>query len=243
MRKLTIDIETSPNLAVVWGLWRQDIQIKSILEHQDILCWAAKWYDDDEILWSSQFHHGHDKMVYSAWELINDSDAVIHYNGKKFDMPHLNTQFLLGEYSPPAPYHHIDLLDVVRKNFNFASNKLEFVANRLGLGGKADSGGMETWLGCMRNDPDAWDQMVEYNKKDVVLTEQLYDKLLPWIDGHPSEALFSGEEKCACGSTWIIKQGFTLLSTGKYQRFVCNECGKWFRGTKRIDGTTLTEAN
>jgi uncharacterized protein len=244
MRKLILDIETRPNLAYVWGLWKQDINIKQIVEHTDVLCLAAKWHGDpDHMFFRSPFHHGRDRMIYDTWQLLDSADAVIHYNGKQFDMPKLNSMFLDVDMLPYSPVAQIDLLETVRRKFGYASNKLDYVADHLGLGSKVDTGGMQTWIGCMNNDPDAWARMREYNIHDVLLTEKLYDRLLPWIDRHPSEGAFNGDDSCPnCHGKDLLRKGFAFLKSGKYQRYVCNDCGKHSRATKRFDKTQIVEA-
>jgi transposase-like protein len=34
----------------------------------------------------------------------------------------------------------------------------------------------------------------------------------------------------ACGSEDIKKSGWAYTEQMKYQRYACNDCGKWFRG-------------
>ena len=94
MNLLTIDIETSPNLAHVWGIWQQNVGLPQLLESTEVLCWAAKWYDSDKVMFSSSFADSKETMVKKIWELLNEADVVVHYNGIKFDIPHLNREFL-----------------------------------------------------------------------------------------------------------------------------------------------------
>lgn len=53
LRLLMLDIETSPNLAAVWGLFNVNIGINQIIKPGGTLCWAAKWYGEKEIMFSS----------------------------------------------------------------------------------------------------------------------------------------------------------------------------------------------
>ena len=159
MKILLLDIETSPNTAHVWGLWQQNVGINQLLESSYVMCWAAKWYGEKTV------HFGKDlKKIYN---MINEADVVIHYNGKKFDMPTLNKEFLLNGWTPPAPYKQIDLLRVVRSQFRFPSNKLDYVAQRLGLGKKVAHEGHELWIKCMAGDAAAWNKMSEAAKKEA----------------------------------------------------------------------------
>lgn len=242
MRILAVDVETRPNLAYVWDLWNQNINLDALQETTEIICWAAKWIGEEGVEFRSNFHDGHKKMVKRAWKLLDEADAVLHYNGAKFDIPHFNREFVLLDMSPPSPYKQIDLLRTARKQFNFPSNKLAHVSEALGLAGKIKHEGYRLWFKCMAGDPDAWARMREYNERDVVLLEDLYDRLRPWIAGHPSMGAMTGEDSCpTCGGDNLEKRGTVFLKTARYQRFRCRKCKVWSRSTKRIDGTTVTE--
>jgi hypothetical protein len=174
-------------------------------------------------------------MLKGIYDLLADADAVIHYNGTKFDIPTLNKEFLLQNFTPPSPYRQIDLLRVVRSNFRFPSNKLDYVSQRLGLGQKHAHEGHDLWVKCMNGDKDAWKRMEDYNIQDVVLLEKLYHKLIPWIKNHPNQNLYSESVCCpSCGQSNLQKRGTAVSSTGTYQRYQCKSCGTWSQGTKAI---------
>ena len=236
MRILTLDVETVPNLAWAWGIWQQDIPINMIEEPGEVLCFAAKWHDSKKVY----FSRSPERFV-DMWYLLDEADMVIHYNGKKFDIPHLNREFVLRKMLPPSPYKQVDLLSVVKKRFNFPSNKLQYVSTALGLEGKAETGGFELWKGCMSNDPKAWATMEKYNKQDVVLTEKLYDRLLPWIPTHPSHTIHELAFVCpTCGSAELTKRGFAYTTVSKYQQYQCRTCGAYSRDTSRVEGVPIT---
>ncbi|WP_395759505.1 ribonuclease H-like domain-containing protein [Streptomyces althioticus] len=242
MKLLTIDIETSPQLAHVWGLWQQNVGLSQLLESGEVICFAAKWYGDEQTMFFSKFHHGKKLMVKTAHELLDQADAVIHFNGKRFDIPHLNREFVEAGLTPPSPYSQIDLLQVVKKNFRFPSNKLDYVTKKLGLDHKVQNSGHQLWVKCMAGDYQAWEEMKEYNLQDVVITEQLYDKLLPWISSHPSHGLYEdgeGQYCPNCGSKNLKREGKAYTALSVYQRYSCGDCGKWSRGNKRLDGVDV----
>ena len=181
MKILVIDIETRPNLAHVWGLWDQRVGLNQIVEVGTVICFAAKWHKSSKVEFASDYHDGHDAMVKRAWTLLDDADAVVHYNGKAFDMKHLQREFLLAGLPPPSPWVDIDLLLTVRQQFKFASNKLDHIASELGIGTKMAHEGFDLWRKCMADDKAAWGRMKRYNVQDVRLTETLYDRLMSWI--------------------------------------------------------------
>ncbi|MEU0912166.1 ribonuclease H-like domain-containing protein [Streptomyces althioticus] len=239
MKLLTIDIETSPHMANVWNLWNQNIHLPQLLESGEVICFAAKWYDSSETSFFSSFHHGKSEMVGAAHSLLDEADAVIHFNGQRFDIPHLNREFVEAGLTPPSPYAQIDLLKVVKKNFRFPSNKLDYVTKKLGLDHKVQNSGHQLWVKCMAGDFQAWEEMKKYNMQDVVITEQLYDKLLPWISSHPAHGLYveGDEEVCPnCGGDELQKRGWSHTQVSSYQRYQCMGCGKWSRGGKRLRG-------
>ena len=243
MKILLLDIETSPNLAHVWGLWQQNVGLSQLLESSYTMCWAAKWLGEDEVFFDSVYVSKPKKMLKGIYDLLSVADAVIHYNGTKFDIPTLNKEFLLCGYTPPAPYKQIDLLRVARSQFRFPSNKLDYVANRLGIGKKSQHEGHTLWIKCMNKDPEAWKTMEEYNKQDVVLLELVYNKMLPWIKNHPNHNMYQSAEVCpTCNSSNIIKRGYSVTSVSVYQRYQCKDCGAWSQAKKSAGHTANIKA-
>lgn len=239
MKILLLDIETSPNTAYVWGLWNENINLQRLIDSSSVLCWAAKWLGDDHIYFGSTFKDGPKRMMKKIHKLIDEADAIVHYNGTKFDIPTLNKEFLLFGMEPPAPYKQVDLLKVARNKFKFPSNKLDYVAKALGVGGKVSHKGFQLWIDCMNRVPEAWVQMEEYNKNDVVILEGVYKKLLPWIKTHPNASVYDNGLVCPnCGSPRHHRRGHAITSMYKYPRYQCIDCGNWFRGNKVEEKTT-----
>jgi hypothetical protein len=236
-RVLIYDIETSPNLGYVWGMYEQNvIQYES---EWHMLSFAYKWLGErtTHVVTLADFK-GYEKdmsndynLVATLWELFNEADVIIAHNGDAFDQKKSNARFAVHGFTPPSPYKQIDTLKVARKYFKFNSNKLGDLGAILGLGRKAETGGFATWLGCMRGDPKAWAKMAKYNKQDVVLLEKVYLKLRPWMDNHPAMNLLSGNmtacPKCTRGP--LQKRGTSITKTLTYQRYQCTACGGWSR--------------
>jgi len=216
----------------------QNISLSQLLESGYILCWAAKWTDKKGVYSRSK---GDKDFLSCLHALLCDCDAVIHYNGTKFDMPWINSEFLLAGLPPPSPYKNIDLLRTVRSQFRFPSNKLDYVATALGIGHKNKNMSMDDWKGAMNDDPKSWAKMIRYNKNDVKLTAELYFELLPWIKGHPNSSLYrqfdgrDGGMGCPkCDSKDIIARGNIKTDGAVYKRYSCKSCNSWFRGKVNI---------
>lgn len=238
---LYIDIETAPNTASVWGLWNQNVSLNQLLESGRTICFAAKWQGKRQVHFYSDYKHGQSEMIAKAHELLSQADVVVHYNGKRFDIPTLNKEFLLEKLTPPSPYQQIDLYSVVKQKFRFPSYKLDYVVQELGLGTKVHHSGHEMWLKCIAGDADAWADMERYNKQDTLLLEDLHATLLPWITTHPNRRLFESGVTCPnCGNKGDLRrEGFSYTQTGRYQRYQCRTCGTWLRDNRRVSSTKV----
>lgn len=232
MKVVSLDIESSPNLAHVWQLYNQNVSLNQLRETAKVMAFSAKVQGEAAVHFFSDFHDGHEEMLKAAWGWLDQADVLVTYNGKRFDVPHLYRELAIAHYQPPSPVQHVDLLEVVKQRFLFASNKLDHVARELGLGGKVAHEGHELWVKCMAGDADAWQRMREYNEGDTRLTEQLYERLLPWISRHPSVGLYveNGTACPQCGANELVRQGYALTALSKFQRYRCSSCGAWSRG-------------
>jgi len=233
---LVLDIETAPALADVWSLWNVNVGLSQLRQVSTVICLAAKWTDRNSVMFHSDHHDGHKEMVEWAHYHINEADIVVHYNGTRFDMPHLYREFLLAGLDPPSPVQEVDLLKVVKSRFRFQSNKLDHVTRQLGLAGKVQHTGHDLWVRCMAGDPKAWALMKRYNQGDVRLTQDLYERLLPWIKSHPHVGLFTGEEHACsrCGGTNLQRRGFKAAGLSMFQQYQCQGCKSWSRGKTAV---------
>lgn len=241
MKILYIDIETTPIKAYTWGIWQQNVGLNQIIESPRVMCFAARWEGDKKTQFHSEWVTDHEDMVDKAWHLLDEADAVVHFYGSKFDVPHLNTEFLKAGMTPPSPFKQIDLKLAVAKRFKFPSNKLQYVSTILGQDGK-DKMEMEDWIGCMHGDRKSQKKMEKYNRKDTELLQVLYHELLPWIPGLPNRNLYGGEGCNACGSHKVREAGQYKTALSAYQQYRCSDCGYWMRGTKRLSGVGLQAA-
>lgn len=238
MKIVTLDIETAPATAFVWGIHEQTIGHHQIITPVRMLCFAAKWLDRKKVHYRSEHHDGTDVMLAELWQMLDEADAVVHYNGASFDIPHINREFITHGYGPPSPFAQIDLFRTVRSRFKFLSNKLDSVAQSLDLGAKVAHEGFNLWVRCLDGDDLAWARMRKYNIGDVRLTEDLYLELRPWIAAHPAVDL--DPHSCPpCGSKRLQKRGLGRTKQATYQRYQCLDCGSFSRSTRKLEGTPL----
>lgn len=226
---LFFDIETSPNLAYIWGKYEQDaIAFES---EWQILSVAWKWQGDTEVKCVTSKDRSDDFTVCKKLHsLLSAAEVVIAHNGDDFDLKKARSRFVAHGMPPLPPLATVDTLKVARKYFKFNSNKLDDLGKTLSIGRKIKHSGFDLWLGCMRNSAKAWKKMIKYNKMDVVLLEKVYNKILPWIDRHPNLAALKNSPKKGCpncGKFDIVKWGFRATPAGTQQRMLCKDCGAY----------------
>lgn len=239
----TIDIETRPNEAYVWGLRDQNVGINQIIRPGGLLMFAAQRHGSKAIEAHAEWD-GWEAMVNRSHEIYDRADYIVTFNGARFDNKHLRAAWVEVGLSPPSPWRDIDLYKTVGK-FNWPSRKLSFVCAQLGLDHKTDPGGFETWDRILRGTDlqreAAQKKMVKYCRNDVKITSALYNRLLPWIDGLNLPLVSGGEGSdgsteevsCTrCGGTEIQNRGWAYTTTTRYRRYCCMTCGGWMRSRK-----------
>jgi hypothetical protein len=181
-------------------------------------------------------------MLERMWNLLDEADAVVHFNGKKFDVKRLNSEFFKAGWDAPSPYQQIDLLVQAKKHFAFSSNRLKDLLKELGLTPKLEENtDMELWMDVYWGKAEARKRMKAYNIQDVNSTEEFYNYMLGWIDPHPNWGLFVDDVSdpdnpvCPnCGKRHMKKHKVRVTRVRKYQQWQCQECGKYSRGRKHI---------
>ena len=232
---LTLDIETSPGEAYVWALYGNDyIPLERLITPSRVMMIGYKWYGKPKVHIYDERRHGAEMFV-QINSALQEADAVITYNGDKFDLPRLHGHMVEYNLPPLPPVTSIDLIKPVKK-LGLQSNKLEYVAKYFGIGAKVKHHGFELWAECMEGKPSAWKKMREYNKGDVLLTEALYSKMRPYIKTHPYLRNPREQWDCPnCGTENARHQhrGTYRTRASITERIQCLECGAWSKGKMR----------
>lgn len=234
---LVLDIETSPILGHVWQLWDQSVALNQIKADWFILSFACKWLHDspDKVVYFDQRNEKNieddSKLLGKLWKLLDEADCVLTQNGQRFDIPKINARFIQNGFQPPSSYRHIDTMRIAKSVFGFTSNKLEYMTDKLCKKYKklkhAKFSGFELWKECLAGNMEAWKEMEEYNKMDILSLEELYFVLVPWAPAINFNVFRDDHEfHCnACGSLEHKKNGFKYSNLGKYQKYKCLDCG------------------
>lgn len=229
---LLLDIETKPAQAYVWRAYgEQNISVDQLIDSGGVICVGAKWLGEKKTYLYSDWEHGHIEMLIAIHDMLSVADAVVTYNGDRFDLPKLQGEFLLNGLGPTPPCTSIDVIKSVRK-FGFFMNKLAFIGPLLSQGGKISTGGFSLWTEVMAGNAKAEKKMAKYCIQDVVLLEKLYLRVRPFIRNHPHMGHVGGKACGACGSLHIQSRGSRRTKAFKIQRLQCTDCGSWQDGTR-----------
>lgn len=232
-RILFLDIETRPMVAEVWGLKKQNIGLNQIREFGGTLCVGMKWGGQKKVELYSDWEHGHRAMLQAIYDRWQEADALCGYNSDRFDIRKLKADFVKEGFDPPKPVASIDVFKTVRREFFFDSMKLDHVAQLLGVGRKIQHEGHGLWMKVLQGDEKAQRMMTRYCKQDVRLLEEVYDKLLPWIETHPYLGRASGYSCNRCGSKNLTSQGEKRSKHYRIQSLKCKDCGGWRQGLRK----------
>jgi hypothetical protein len=235
---LILDIEMKPILANVWRIFDENIGINQIQSDKSILSWAAKWIDQPKIYYRDLRKEKNidddSPILQDLWELMDEAETLVGHNLNKFDRKNIQTRFLKHGMRPTNKTELHDTLSMAKSQFSFTSNKLEYIASFLGVGEKSHHKkfqGFELWRECMNGNPKAWAEMKRYNQNDVVITEAVYKKLLPYCKLPTAFIELEEDENpvCSCGSDRLHSNGYRVASGIKYKRLRCLDCGANYR--------------
>lgn len=232
---LILDIETSPLLTYVWGLFDQNVALNQIKKEWHLLSFAAKWLDKPKMFYADQRNvkniENDKHLVEKLWKLLDEADVIIGQNVKAFDIKKINARFFHYGFPPPSSYKIIDTLTISKKYFALTSHKLEYKSNAYNKKYKKlkhnKFPGFSLWFECLKGNKKAFIEMEKYNKYDVLSTEEHYKILAPW-DTSVNFSLYNDDESivCSCGSHSFQANGYKYTATGKFQRYKCKKCSK-----------------
>lgn len=227
---LALDIEWKPATAYVWKMWDENISPEQLIDEGGLLCFCAHWVGTKEFMFFSEWHDGPVEMAKQAQVLLSEADAVVTYNGDKYDIPKLRGHILLNELGDIPPVASIDLIKTVKK-LGFVMNRLAYIGPLLNAGKKKKHEGFGLWRAVMEGDDKARNRMQVYCIQDVKVLVNLYKRVKPFIRNHPHLGDNRGE--CGnCGSNNVQLRGWRRTKMFKTRRMQCQDCGAWSDGVR-----------
>lgn len=240
-RILFYDLEVSGDIGLFFGRHKINISQEAIVKKGGfILCASWKYQGSKKVnsihLTQSEVLLGDDsRIVEKMRNLYFDSDAVICHNSKGYDHKVLQAR---GAYwdMPALPLVKVlDTLELARRNLRLPSNKLGSIAAYFNLPLKMDHSGISLWVSVQSGNHAAMMTMVDYCKQDVVVLEEVYNKLKQTgkAGSDFNAAMYFNDDvtRCrTCGSDNVEVTGRTIVtSSSGYEEYICLDCGSLHR--------------
>lgn len=239
IKRLFFDVETSYYLVPTFQFWKVNINPDNIIREKKIICICYKWQYEDvvhRLVWDGK--QDDTKLIKDFIQVIKHADEIVAHNGDKFDMKELRTRALLTDNLMFPVYRTLDTLKKAKQYFRFPSNKLDYLGQVLRVGRKLDHEGLKMWIDiCEHKDKDALKKMVEYCEQDVILLEDVYHALSPYIYHNTNFAILKGGNKwhcpeCASENTQLSHTDATAMGIIR-RHMKCNDCRKFFKISNR----------
>lgn len=240
LKRLIWDLEVSPNIGMFWRSgYKLIIPPDNILVERAIICVAYKWEGEREVRYLKWDRNQNDATLCKKFlKVLDSADTSVGHNLNKYDL-----RFFLGR----CVHHGLtainrpkteDTLVIARKRFMLNSNKLDYIAQVLGLGGKTKTE-FKLWRDILIDKcPVAMEKMIKYCMRDVRLTEKVYHALAPYHSLKTHVGVAEGRDKwsCpACGSEDIVVNGKTVTQSGTEQKVMnCNDCDRYYNINQKV---------
>ena len=251
-----LDIEKSFNISGHFGAWSQNLRQEAKFRESHILSYCYAFNDDEDIkgsiipakelkddfvkcLVEGKVHTTVDELlVLELWALFNNSDVIVAYNGRGFDVKEIQARFLMYGLPPTSPVKVIDPLLIVKDKFRLPFKSLKYVAEFLGVTQKLENSGNDLWKKATMGDEEALQEMLDYNKGDIITLREVYKKLQGWGNSGTNLALYNvnHDTLCTnCGSDDIssIEGKYTYTAQRKYSLYRCNSCKAVLRSNRK----------
>lgn len=230
IKRLFFDIETSPNICYSWRIgYNISIGFENIIDERKIICISYKWEGSEKIhtlTWDKNLCDR--QMLIDFIAVANKADELIAHNGDRFDIKWIRTRCIYHRIPMFPNYRTLDTLKKAKSGFNFNSNRLDYIAQFLGVGAKVKHSGFDMWKGVMKNDKEALKEMVNYCEGDIIVLEDVFLTMQNYIKPNTHNGVINNNFKYSCptcGSEHptLVKNNVTAMGTIK-RLMSCNDC-------------------
>ena len=229
---MTYDIETSRIKAYVWNTGKQYINHSQTRSETTIISIAWKYIGQDKVKYLTWDKDHCDKNMLEVFlKEYNKASMVIGQNNNSFDNKLINTRAAKHRLFVDRYVKSFDIYRMAKRYFRLPSYSMAYMAKYFGLTLKQSHEGIHMWDmiedGTKKEQKEYLQKMVDYNKGDIVTTEELYMTLKPYFGSVTNNAVKQGLPKWACpvsGSTDIKLLKTIFTEQGTVQRILfCNE--------------------
>lgn len=233
-RVLVLDIETKFLLMEGWAMFNQNFSVDQIAEDWSIISYSAKWLDSGDIFYSDVSEKTEDDLLHELWKLLDEAHFAIAHNGRRFDLKKIRARMIARGFKPYSPVRVIDTLEIAKQEFGFTSNKLLYLTRTLCKNTQKSSHGKFAghllWKEFLKGNPEAIQEMREYNIIDVVSLQELFEVMAPWSTRLPQFDVFKEEIDL---DEWE-EDGYYYSNLGKYKQYRHKITGQYRKGRTNL---------
>jgi uncharacterized protein YprB with RNaseH-like and TPR domain len=165
------------------------------------------------------------KLIKAVYPILASADMLISWYGKQYDIKFLNTRVLDAGLKPLPPTPHVDLYWAAKTHLKLSSNRLANVQDFLNLPTSKTPLTKRVWRQAQAGHVSSIKYIVEHCRRDVLVLEEAYERLKPYVRQHPMLGL---RRSCAvCNGIRLQRRGKLSLRSGHFVRVQCQDCGRW----------------
>jgi DNA polymerase elongation subunit (family B) len=239
------DLETAPWLAWCYGNQYEPVVAKEVVPTKIIS--IAYCFGDGPVRFKSiwdfpGFKSGFPEKIddkklvtFIRDEVLNKASIAVGHNSDGFDLKTINERIKFHNLTPPNLNKTYDTLKMYRKYLKNPSNKLGYLSDKYGYGGKLPHEGVSMFIKAMSGDVKQQKVLEKYNKIDVERTRSILKDILPFEQR--LKPVWGKEQchKCQGYNTRKRGQDYFKKLGGIYQTFSCTDCGARWPGNRVIE--------
>lgn len=231
---LIYDIETTRVKAWVWWSGKQFVSGDSLIDEPKIITIAYKWLGEDDITVLTWDEKLSDKQLLEKFlKVYNSADMVIGQNNDRFDNRWVNARAMKYGLNVNTFVRSFDIMRETKRLFRLPSYSMKYITNYLGIQTKLEHEGIKMWekiqTGTPEEQKEYLQKMVEYNRQDIVATEDMYLTLRKYMGHKTHFGVLNGQERFTCpncGGKNVSLDRTTVTPAGTVQRVMkCTDEG------------------
>ncbi len=241
---VTADIETYPSKVLMYGNTWDAIVVK-ILTFQSILSFSykinngkTKYIGLNTIKGYKKGDLNDKKLLIEISKVLQGIDYFAGQNSDNFDIKIINERLMFHKLPPlPDNIGTLDTKKLYKKVSRLPNNKLDTIGLFNGIGQKLEHNGVDLFIKCGEGEEKAWKLNRRYNMRDVDLTYDILQRVLPYTKLANQQKVFSENIQCSnplCLSFDLIKAKRRRVTNGWKQQYQCKACGKYTQSRKLI---------
>ncbi|MCK5015691.1 MAG: ribonuclease H-like domain-containing protein [Candidatus Peribacteraceae bacterium] len=240
------DIETPRVKFWAWRSGKQFLNGNDLVDEPNndprIITVAWKWFGDNKIHTLRWDKDQSDKILIKEFlKEYNKADMVVGINNDKFDNRWINARASKYGFYVNMHVKSLDLQKQARRFFWLPSYALKFLCRHFNVTMKLSHEGIIMWekiqTGTEEEQEEYLRKMEEYNRGDIVSTEEVYLKMIPYLNHVSHLGIIRGGEKHSCkhcGGDNIELVKTVHTAAGTIQRIMrCRDDGAQYKLSNR----------